>query len=402
MKANFKIKFINLSIGLLLVFFSQTTIAQKTENRIAVFAPIYLDSAFNGNTLKIWESSLPKNMLPGLEFFNGVQMAIDSLKREGINNITIDIYDYKSKGNSLQEIIKNTKNKLATSTIIIASFNRYNDIKILADYAYQNKIPLISASYPNDGGVTNNPYFFLINPTIQTHVKAIYNNIITNYRNTKIVYIKCKGAFENWVDDNFLENEEITSKEKRTVLKPITLIDTFSTKELLINLDSTVKNTIVCNCSKESFAQKIVIDLSNNKPYATTVLGLPTWDAFNITNEVEYINVPIVYTSAYNFSNLNFNNSHVDYITKAYENQYYLKPSYHFFRGFETMLRIGKTVSLYNENAITLFSDNLFRVFNELKIEPHYNKLKNTQIDYYKNTKLYYIKKINGQIVSID
>ncbi len=387
------------SISFLFFLIPLQNIAQQKEQRIAVFVPIYIDSVFNGNTFRSWENTLPKILLQGLDFFNGIQMAIDSLQREGVNNLVIDIYDYKSKGNLLPDILKNTKNKLSSSTIIIASFNRYNDIKILANYAYQNKIPLISASYPNDGGVTNNPYFFLINPTIQTHVNAIYKNLINNLKHTKITYLKCKGSFENWIDNYFLECEEVNAKEKRTVLKPITLIDTFSSKEFLINLDSTVQNTIVCNCSKESFAQRIISDLSSNSSYNTTVLGLPTWDAFNISDAVEYKDVPVIYTSAYNFSNTN---SNTESVLKAYESRYYSKPSDQFYKGYETMLRVGKTVSLYHENAITLFSDNLFRVFNELKIQPHYNKVLNTQIDYFENNKVYYIKKINGQITSVD
>jgi hypothetical protein len=399
MKANIKSILLQSTLCVLFLFFSQHTIAQKTENRIAVFAPIYIDSAFNGTTFKVWENALPKNMIPGLEFFNGIQMAIDSLQQEGITNIVVDIYDYKSKGNSLAEIFKNSKNKLSSSTFIIASFNKYSDIKILADYALQNKIPLISATYPNDGGVTNNPYFFLINPSIQTHINSIYKNLINNFKHTKITYLKCKGSFEDWVDNYFLECEEVTSKDKRTVLKPIILIDTFSTKELLINLDSTTQNTIVCNCSKEYFVQRIISDLSANTNYNTTVLGLPTWDAFNISNDEDYKNVPIIFTSAYNFSN---SNNNIEHITKKFETVYYIKPSDQFYKGFETMLRVGKTVSLYQENAITLLSDNLFRVFNEIKIQPHYNKTQKTQIDYFENTKIYQIKKLNGQIISVD
>lgn len=395
-----------ISFFLFVVFISITpfisiaqTAQQKTENRIAVFTPIYLDSAFNGSEFKIWDNALPKNMLPGLEFYNGIQMAIDSLNREGINNLIIDIYDYKSKGNSLQEILKNSKNKLATSTVIIASFNRYNDIKILADFAYQKKIPLISATYPNDGGITNNPYFFLINPTIQTHVNAIYNNVIQHYRQSNILYLKCKGSFENWVDNYFIESERNNEDKGRFTLKPITLIDSFLINELLINLDSTTNNTILCNCSKEKFIQKIITQLSLNTQYKTVLMGLPTWDVFNISDEVEYKNVPVIFTSAYNYNN---SSPILDSVSKFYEAKYYLKPSEFFLKGYETMLRVGKIVSLYEENAIRLLSDNLFKVFSEINIKPHYNSNQKTQIDYFENKKIYHIKKLNGKIVAVD
>ena len=378
---------------------SAQPILPKAENRIAVFTPIYLDSAFKGNEFKIWDNALPKNMLPGLEFYNGIQMAIDSLNKEGISNLYVDIYDYKSKGNSLQEIIKNSKNKLAASTVIIASFNRYSDVKLLADYAYQKKIPLISATYPNDGGVVNNPYFFLINPTIQTHVNAIYNKITQHYKNSNFIYIKCKGSFENWVDNYFIENERTAGDERAFTLKPITLIDSFSSNELLNHLDSTTNNTILCNCSKENFIQRIIFSLASNQQFNTTVVGLPTWDVFNISDEVDYKNVPIVFTSAYNY---NISTPLLDSVSKMYESKYYLKPSESFLKGFETMLRVGKIVSLFNENAIRMLSDNFYKVFNEINIQPHYHSTQNLQLDYFENKKIYHIKKLNGKIVAVD
>ena len=62
------------------------------------------------------------------------------------------------------------------------------------------------------------------------------------------------------------------------------------------------------------------------------------------------------------------------------------------------MLRFGKTLSLYGINAMQLFSDDIFKVINQLDIQPVYNKERPTQIDYYENTKIYFIKKIDGVV----
>ena len=40
--------------------------------KIAVFAPVYLDSAFDNGNYKLGNASLPRQMLPGLDFYNGV------------------------------------------------------------------------------------------------------------------------------------------------------------------------------------------------------------------------------------------------------------------------------------------------------------------------------------------
>lgn len=115
----------------LLLFVATFAVAQQVKHRIAVFAPVYIDSAFDGKTYKLWGNYLPKNMLPGLEFYNGMMMALDSLKIEGISNLIIDFYDYRSKGHSLNRIVEDSTNKLEESKLIIASFNNRSDINPL-------------------------------------------------------------------------------------------------------------------------------------------------------------------------------------------------------------------------------------------------------------------------------
>jgi hypothetical protein len=50
--------------------------------KIAIFAPVYLDSAFEGPIYKLGKNNLPRYMLPGLDFYNGAMMAVDSLNKE--------------------------------------------------------------------------------------------------------------------------------------------------------------------------------------------------------------------------------------------------------------------------------------------------------------------------------
>ncbi|MFX7870763.1 hypothetical protein ABTK02_22495, partial [Acinetobacter baumannii] len=78
--------------------------------------------------------------------------------------------------------------------LIIASFTNRSELKTLTDYAAIYKIPLISATYPNDGGVSDNPYFILLNSTLRTHCKELYKYVQRNYATGNIVYFNRKGA----------------------------------------------------------------------------------------------------------------------------------------------------------------------------------------------------------------
>ena len=376
----------------------QRATAQQTKHHIAVFSPIYIDSAFKGNTYKIYGNYLPKNMLPGLEFYNGVMLAIDSLKFDGTGNLFVDIYDYKSRNNSLNEILADSTNNLDSSKVIIASFNNRSDIKTLADYAKQKQIPLISATYPNDGGISNNPYFFLLNPTLRTHCKAMYRYIQKHHSADNVVYLTRQGSFEKMVENYFAEYDSANMNNALN-LEPIALVDTFYSRELTSLVDSNKQNIIFCGTVHESFAYKILSTLSPLKKYKITIIGMPTWDGLKNLEREDYKGVQIIYTSPYSYSK---NDRLVASLTQKYKAKYNSKPSDLVFKGYETMLRFGKTISLYGAGAMQLFSDDMFKIINALDIQPFYNKTDKTQIDFYENNKIYFIKKIDGVVKSIN
>src|SRR5688500_6646239 len=57
---------------------AQTPLRQK----VAVFTPLYIDSAFDGSEYR-YDKTFPKFLNPGIEFYQGVQWAIDSLEKKG-------------------------------------------------------------------------------------------------------------------------------------------------------------------------------------------------------------------------------------------------------------------------------------------------------------------------------
>jgi hypothetical protein len=70
----------------LLFFYSFTiTFAQSnSKQKIAVFAPLYLDSAFDVYNTYRYDKNFPKFINPGLEFYEGIQLALDSLTKEKV------------------------------------------------------------------------------------------------------------------------------------------------------------------------------------------------------------------------------------------------------------------------------------------------------------------------------
>src|SRR5688500_15368650 len=67
---------------------------KRSSYNIAVFAPLYLDSVF-ATSLDIPGRTMPRYVLPGLEFYEGVQLALDSLQSLGAN-LNVRVFDSKA------------------------------------------------------------------------------------------------------------------------------------------------------------------------------------------------------------------------------------------------------------------------------------------------------------------
>ena len=83
------------------------TLKDSTRERfqVAVFVPLYLDSAFDEMGEYRYDKTFPKFISPGLEFYEGVQLAADSLGKMGIP-LDVYIYDTKSVANPVTSVIE--------------------------------------------------------------------------------------------------------------------------------------------------------------------------------------------------------------------------------------------------------------------------------------------------------
>ena len=348
----------------------------QERKTIIVFIPLEIDGAFNGTDYILGNNNLPKTMLPGLDFYNGVLMAVDSLKKSS-TTFDIRIIDTKQKNNSLTTLL--TDSSLQKPTLIISAVTNKVDTKLIADFALAQQSPMVSAVFPNDAGVTNNPFFTVLNPTLKTQCEAIYNYIQTNFSKNTILYIKKKGTTEDYIQNIIVDSNSKTSKS----FLNIEATDSISFTDIVPYLDSTKQNILLCGSLKESFGYSIVKLLNDNPAYKSTIIGMPTWDgekSFNVTN------VEIIYASPFYF---NGNEKLLKQLTAAYKLKYLGRPSDQFFKGFESML--------YFTNGLL---SKPTPVFNSIKIMPVYNEDNKSQVDYFENKNLYFFRKQNGQIKS--
>jgi hypothetical protein len=355
---------------------AQSVPAIQERKTIVVFIPLEIDAAFNGPDYILGNNNLPKTMLPGLDFYNGVLMAVDSLKKT-TTLLDIRIIDTKQKNNSLATLLADSS--IQNTALIISAVTNKADTKLIADFALARKTQMISAIFPNDAGITNNSFFTVLNPTLKTQCEAIYNYIQANFSKNTILYLKKKGPTEDFIKNIIVERNSQSSKS----FLNIEVEDSVVFSDLEPYLDSTKQNVLLCGSLKESFGTALVKILNENPAYKATVIGMPTWDG---DKSIHVPNVEIIYASPYYF---NGNEKLLKQLTAVYKVKYLGRPSDQFFKGYETMLYF--TNALFSKQA---------PVFNSINLMPVYNTSIKSQIDYQENKNLYFFRKQNGQIKS--
>lgn len=359
--------------------------------KIAVFAPVYLDSAFTDSEYKLGRNNLPKYLLSGLDFYNGVMLAIDSLNTEQ-SPVAVFFYDSKSAADPLEEVLERAE--LNDVSLIIASFNTRSDVKPLADFALLHSIPLISSIYPNDGGVTANPFFIMINPTLKTHIEAIYKYLHRVYPIENITLFRRKGAIEDIIQSI------LNDMNKKTLgvplkLKIVELTDEFTPDEVTANLDSMKTNILISGTLNETFGSNLVKTVSSSKKYRAVIMGMPTWDGIKeIGKEAE-----IIYSTPYNLSRTDKLSRQ---LTDKYKVKYSGRPSDMVFKGFESMYHFTKLLLKHRDGLINHLSDKEYKLFNDFDIQPVRTNKASILPDYLENKKLYFIRKVDGQIKSVN
>ena len=178
---------------------------KKDRYKIAVLTPMFLDSIELEKNL----AHIPKFMMPGIDFYQGVRIAADTLKKMGYK---FDIYVYDSKSYYLD--VKNliASDKLDSMDLIIGNAS-VSDLKLLADFAKKKQINFVSAVSPADAGQTLNPYFTILQPRLTSHIEMMHRHLNRKYSEDNVVYINRSSQSErNGL--NYFKNDELITKNQ--------------------------------------------------------------------------------------------------------------------------------------------------------------------------------------------
>lgn len=375
------------TLALFLLSFHLSVKAQEARHKIAVFAPLYLDSAFDANHQYRFHTSFPKYLNPGLEFYLGAQAALDSLSKVGA---PLEVFIFDTRSTQMPLLQQLASPQLNDVELLIGSASA-NEVRILSETANRKKIPFISATLPNDAGVINNPYYVVLNSTLRAHTEAIYRFLQKYHSLDKITFFTKPGAQESQLKEYFQEYSKTTPAPLK-----INFVDAGSgvdAMRLSYYLDSTKKNSCIAGSLDEAFGNNLVQQLSQvAKTYPLTLIGMPTWDGWNFSRP-GFKSIEILYTTPFFYSARTPLNTR---LTNDFISRQGGRPTDMFYRGYETVLRFALLLLDSKKDMASNLSRRGNTIFTPFDIQPVFLDKKKMELDYFENKKLYFIRVANG------
>lgn len=383
------------ALSLTLVFFCANAQDTIPKHRIAIFAPLYLDSAFDEmEEYRYAKNLFPKFINPGLEFYEGARLALDSLNKE-YAPLEVFIYDTRS---ARETILQQLNKPEMDSVELIITHCSSAEVKIFADAGLKKNIPVINANLPNDGSVTANPFFVMINSTLKTQCEGIYKHLQKYYSLNPLVVFRKKGSLEDRIRSYFDESGKNTAAIPLN-LKYVELPDSFTVNHLMPYLDTTSLSLCIAGSLDENFGKRLTQQLAilKKQKYLSAVMGMPTWDNIKEFNKAEYKGIEIIYSTP-------FYNSKIDKVSQSITNYFnrvmFARPSDMVFRGYEVTWKYARLLLQYGKDIASNLGNKQIKVFTDFDIQPVLSK-QNLTLDYFENKKLYFLKWQDGIIKGV-
>ncbi len=363
-------------------YYSYPKAQRKAKYNIAVLTPLFLDSVDISKN----PARLPKFMLPGIDFYQGVEIAADTLRKKGYK-FDIHVFDSKSKYLNIENIIES--DKLDSMDLIIGNAG-VSDLKMLAAYAKQKEINFVSAVSPSDADQRFNPFFTILQPRLQTHVQELHQMISQKFPEDNVIFVHGNKKSElnalSYFKDDALAT--IPGRFKEYTLKDGKL----DLADIKAMIDTNYHTTIVLGVlspSKAYKSLKALVPLA--KDTRLKVFGMPTMEMINTLKKTdEFPGMKIYYTTAFVKEKMS---PATKYILKMYKRRMSSSPTDLVYKGFESIYFFAHMMNKYGVPFNEHITDNRYSFLTPYKILP---VKENLLFKYFENKYLYMLSYENG------
>ena len=325
------------------------------------------------------------------EFYEGVIMALDSLRNSGLK-LNLSVFDTEKDTNNVKSIIYNSLGTNVPDLIIGPVFPE--TFKMVADFALKHHINIISPLYSRTKQLEGFSNAFQIVPSRETEFDGIAH-FASNRMDYNLILIHDADT-SNKEEIELLKNRLFEQFNTDSVFDQVIFKEVKFNDSLLLKMKHTLvqdrKNLVIVTSNNEAYVSIILSNLDGNlKTYEIEVLGMPSW--------LEFRNIDLEY----------FHNLQVTLLTSFFID-YDDRNTRHFLRscirvlGYEpqelkskgyNLTFLGYDIALYFIKAYTTYGKEFQKCIQYMKVKSLLGKYQFVQkfpANGFENTSLVYIR----------
>lgn len=314
----------------------------KSKYNIGIYLPFKLDAndAHMAKAPSIGNYNPYFKTIRVVEFYNGVEMAIDSLKNAGLS-LDVHVYDTKADTATLNKLLAESEAK--NHDLIFGPLTSLNQ-KRMADFAKENRIRFISPVASSNKLLFKNEYVTKAIPSKPTQIRTMAEFLANKHAHENVILMTDKENKEHsYLVKAFSEvyNQIVLSNPKRKRDSVLHLAKTYKLSSVSPYIVSGDTNILVVPSKDVAYISSFLTDLNrirNSRGLRKTsyiVYGLEDWlDMGQLDSDyLHNFNLHVV-TSRH----VNYYSSDVLKFIAKYRAKHNNDPSDYSFIGYDVMM----------------------------------------------------------------
>ena len=281
-------------------------------------------------------SELGEETIANLEFYEGMLLAFDSLKKD---KLKVHLYLFDSENNSLA-LNEHLNNPVMKTMDLIVSNGNVLSTRLINSFSKNNHILFSSFAINATDWMKDNSNAIAMLPSSLTQCREMGKFSAAKFRHSNAIILNTAQSKENersdafkkgWLDamDKKIKNVTYASGNYKVTSDSLTSFQNTIKGHLINNED----NLIFVPSSNEEFVSTLIYELKEfSEQFRITMIGLPTWQHFETIDPLflELLNVHI-FTSSF----ISYSSEASLLFRKKYVDTYNVEPMDAAFQGFD-------------------------------------------------------------------
>jgi len=295
-------------------------------SKISITKPAVVNPADTAVVLN--GANIDQRALGFLEFYEGALLALDSVKRKGMN---VELYVFDASNQKMINALVQMDEFRDLNLIIGPVYPELQET--VASFAAKNRIPMISPLASTGSLEQNNSWYFKVNPSREYQIEQTASYAAENLRNTNFILLQLSGNSTS-ADAQLAR----LCKEKLAVSSKKSLFHEYNIQQQGINslkplLADSAENIFIIPTDNEAQVSVAVTNLTAlAEHYNIVLLGTQALPKLKSIQTENYHRIRLRYLSPYL---IDYNRHLVRRFVGQYRQMYSAEPTQFSFQGFD-------------------------------------------------------------------